>query len=339
MNTHTRAFLRRSLIALAAIGFLGSLPSNAAELKHLRVSMAAQTAIYAPYLIPMEKGYYAEEGLALDVTIASGGVATPALLSGTLDISTSNPTAISPILRGAAMKILYTMANRSQYQLWSTAPDIKTFQDLKGKQVGVMARGDSFEISMKLALMKHGLPLDWVGFTGLGPDNALTAAMIAGSVPAVVITDFSIETVKQARGFEKDHLIYDMHKDLPMPYSGIVVTDQFLKSHRDELHGFLRATMKGVRYMKKYKDQTVEIVTKYSKLDPKLVAFDYDEAVTTLTKDGSVPDNVLRPDLEVRASLIDIPTDKIPPLDRIYDYSIVRAANAELDASHWTPQP
>lgn len=336
---NVNALLRHSLIALSAIGLLGSLPSNAAELKQLRVSMAAQTAIYAPYLIPMEKGYYAEEGLALDVTIASGGVATPALLSGTLDISTSNPSAISPILRGAPMKILYTMANRSQYQLWSTTPDIKTFQDLKGKQVGVMARGDSLEISMKLALMKHALPLDWVGFTGLGPDSALTAAMIAGSLPAIVIPDFNVEFAKQSKGFEKDHLIYDMHKDLPMPYSGIVVTDQFLKSHRDELHGFLRATMKGVRYMKKYKDQTVAIVAKYGKLDPKVVAFDYDEAVTTLTKDGSVPDDLLRADLEVRASLIDVPKDKIPPLDRIYDYSIVHAANAELDAAHWVPQP
>src|SRR6185437_521485 len=89
--------------------------ADGAELQKLRVSMATQTMIYAPYLIPMEKGYYAEEGLQLDVVIAGGGVSTPAQISGAIDINTSGPVALSPILRGAQLKIVYTMANHSVY--------------------------------------------------------------------------------------------------------------------------------------------------------------------------------------------------------------------------------
>jgi NitT/TauT family transport system substrate-binding protein len=302
--------------------------------------MAAQVAIYAPYLIPIEKGYYAEEGLELDVRIASGGISTPALLSGTLDITTSNPSVLSPALRGAPVKIVYTMANRSQYQLWSTSKDLKSLEDLKGRRVGIMARGDSLEISMKLALLKAGLPLDWVSFTALGPDSALTAALVAGSLPAVILPDTNAEVARRTGALDKGHLVYDMHKDLPLPYSGIAVTDKFLQTRADTLRGFLRATMKGVRYMKTYKAETIAIVEKYSKqTDRRISEFDYDGAVSTLTDDGSVADDLLRADLMVRASLLEIPASQIPPLERIYDYTIVRAANAELDRLGWTPQP
>jgi hypothetical protein len=79
---------------------------------------------------------------------------------------------------------------------------------------------------------------------------------------------------------------------------------------------------------------------KYNKItDPHVADFDYESAVKGLTKDGSVPDDLLRSDLIVRASLIDMTPDKIPPVDHFYDYSIVRAVNAELDAAHWTPAP
>lgn len=335
MKRHTFTML------LGAAPFAGAaLPrtANAADLQHLRVSMAAYTTLYGPYLVPIEKGYYADEGLTLDVTLASGGVATPALLSGSLDISTSNPSVLSPALRGAPLKILYTMANRSQNQLWSTSPDIKTIADLKGKQVGIMAPGDSFEISVKLALQKLGLPLDYVGYTPLGSANMLTATLISGSLPGVMITVTDAEVARGNGALARSHLLYNMEKDLPMPYSGIAVSESFLQTHRDQLHGFLRATMKGVRYMRKFKAQTMAIVQKYSKItDPRVNEFDYDATIPILTKDGTVPDDVLRSDLIVRASLIGMTASQIPPLSKIYDYSIVRQANAELDAARWTP--
>ena len=331
-----------SLSLLSSFAAASVLPGHAraADLQHLRVSMAAQHALYAPYLIPIEKGYYAQEGLVLDVTIASGGVATPALMSNTLDISTSTPSVLSPALRGAPLKILYTMASRSQYQLWSADPSIKTLRDLKGKQVGVMARGDSYEISVRLALLKAGLPLDWVNYTPLGNDAAQQAALLSGALPAVSTTDAEAEAVRDSGGLKNGHLLYDMHKSLPMPYSGIAVTESFLQTHRDALHGFLRATMKGVRYMKKFKAQTIAIITKYDhNTDMHAAEFDYDSAAAVLTKDGSVSDDVLRADLEVRAALLELPADQIPPISKIYDYSIVRRANAELDAQHWQPTP
>ena len=168
----------------------------------------------------------------------------------------------------------------------------------------------------------------------------MSAALIAGSLPAVILTNTDVEAARSAGALKKGHLIYDMHENLPMPYSGIAVTDKFLQEDRNAVRGFLRATMKGVRYIKKYKAQTIAIVRKYDKQsDPHISEFDYDQSVSTLTQDGSVPEELLRADMEIRASILNIPKESLPPLDRVYDYRIVREVNAELDSSNWVPQP
>jgi hypothetical protein len=56
---------------------------------------------------------------------------------------------------------------------------------LKGKQVGILSRGDTFEISTKLALLRAGRPLDWVGYTALGSFSSLGPAFIARSLRAI----------------------------------------------------------------------------------------------------------------------------------------------------------
>src|SRR5262249_21747289 len=105
------------LLALA-VAVSPASPAVASDLQKVRVSMAATTATYAPYLVAIRKGYYADEGLDIDVQMATGGTATPAQLAGSIDINTSGPVALSPILRGAPLKIVYTEATHSDFQLW-----------------------------------------------------------------------------------------------------------------------------------------------------------------------------------------------------------------------------
>ena len=332
-------FSRRTALAagaLAATGFAAR--ARAADLQPVRVSMANYTVIYAPYLNAMEKGYYAEEGLDIKITTASGGIATPAQISGTIDMNTSGPIALTPILRGAALKIVYTVATRPVYQLWSTSHDIKTLKDLKGKQVGINARGDTLEIGTKLALLRAGLPMDWVSYTALGTGNTTAPAFMARALPALVLANTDIAEIRRRGLLGTGELIVDMMKDLPMPYSGVAVTDAYIKDHSDVLLRYLRATMKGSRYMRKYKAQTLAIVSKYFKYsDESLAALDYDQTVPILTKDGTVPNDVLQKDMEVRAAILEMPKDQIPPVERAYDYSFVRQVNAELDRTRWTP--
>ena len=329
----------RSFVIAVTTLILVTSGSSAADLQTIRISMAAKTMTYAPYLVAMDKGYYEQEGLKLDITLAGGGVATPAQLSGQIDINTSGPVALTPILRGAPLKIVYTIANHSNFQLWSTSKSIKTLRDLKGKQIAVNTRGDLFEIATKLALLRAGLPLDWVNYTAINSGGATEQVFASKALPGVVMTLYDVAAAKQQNVLNQGVLVSNMFRDIPMPYSGVAVTDAYIKDHADALRAFIRATIKGMRYMKKYKAQTLSIVARYQTQPDHDASEHYDQLMQTFTKDGTIANDVAREDMFVRASVLEIPRDQVPPLDKAYNYDFVHTANADLDKMHWTPQP
>jgi NitT/TauT family transport system substrate-binding protein len=327
-------------LVLIACCVASAAPASA-ELQKLSLTMPAIATYYAPYTIAIKKGYYADEGLEIATSFAAGGAATPALISGSIDISTSPASAITAIMRGAPLKVVYTMADRSNYQLWSTQPEIVTLKDMKGKTVGIQSRGDTFEIAMRLTLQQAGLPQDWVGFTPLGVGDAARAAAIAsGSLPAVIVARSDIDRLINTPGLKRGHLVVDMEKTLRWPYTGVVVSDRLVKDRPDVLLRFLRATVKGVRYVKAFRAETLaELLREEPQASERQFATDYDDSREAMTKDGTVPDDVIRQDLSIRAEVLNIPEDKIRPVHDVYDFDPLRKANAELDASGWQPTP
>src|SRR6185437_7965520 len=127
-----RAALLAGLMALAA-------RAEAADHIKATIPVLADTA-YAMYHIAADKGYFAAEGLDVEVVVAGGGVATPALISGDAQFTGSPGAAIPAILKGAPIKLVLVTQGHPSYQLWASDPAIKTLADLKGKQVGVITR-------------------------------------------------------------------------------------------------------------------------------------------------------------------------------------------------------
>lgn len=314
--------------------------SQFAEAETLNMVVAARAANYAPYIIAIEKGYYAAEGLTLNVSYAAGSIEISALIGGSIDIGTSSAAAVSAILRGAPLRIIYTLSDRPAYQLWSTRPNLKSLTDLKGMTVGIISRGDTLETAMRLTLQQAGLPPNWVGYTALGSGDGRVAAAQSGALPAVIVARRDIELMRDRAALPRGHLITDMYRTIRFPYGGQTVSVATLKDRPLVVRRFLLATVKGVRYMKAFRRETVAILTKWEQsADPRGAEVDYDDVLATLTENGTADAVLRRHDLEVRASFIGLPADRIPPLDAVYDYSPLEEVNAALDASGWTPAP
>ena len=94
-------FNQISLIVCLAIAS----PTAAAD--SIRVSYATLSAAYMDHISAMDKGYFREEGLNIEVIRAPGGVATPGLLSGQFQFSSSASSAVSAAVRGGPVKIVY----------------------------------------------------------------------------------------------------------------------------------------------------------------------------------------------------------------------------------------
>jgi NitT/TauT family transport system substrate-binding protein len=327
------------IVSCVAAALLVTVPAASAADKIL-MTIPLISISFGPYIIAMDKGYYADEGLDVQRVNAQGGVATAALLSGSADISTSSAAALSAILRGASAKIVYTMMDRPNYQIWSTAPELKTLQDLKGKAVGVQTRGDTYEVAMRLTLQAAGLSPDWVSYTPIGTGSAARASIQSGSLPGVVIAKEDLQGLTDTPALERGHMIVDTFKTIRMPYTGAVVSDKYLAAHPDIVKRYLVGTLKGLRYIRAFRAQTNAILKKAgADLDDHALDINYTDVVETLTKTGEETDDILRKDMEVRASLLNITPDKVRPVGDVYDYRLLREANAELDKSGWKPAP
>lgn len=324
---------------------LASLSVNAAPEKitsqKVKVSIPATTPLFAPFFIAIDKQYYAAEGLDVELVEAPGGVATPALLSGSVDVSTSSASAVSAAIRGAHIKIIYTMADRLPDQLWASRPGLNTLQDLKGLPVGIASRGDSYEIALRSALDQAGLPQDWIGYTPLGfGARPRLAVLISGSMPAAMLTPTDFGTALTDGSLKNSHLMIDFVKALRLPYTGAAVSDQLLKSNPTMIEGFLRATIKGVRYALAFEPETVAILQRHNPgADKDVLLTGYRETVPTMTKVGRVSDDLIRSDLRVRAVILGLDPSRIPPINDIYDYGLADRTTAEIDKSGWKPTP
>jgi ABC-type nitrate/sulfonate/bicarbonate transport system substrate-binding protein len=305
----------------------------AAAEEKVRFSVAAITGSYMDEFVAIEKGYHREEGLAVEMIRAGGGIATQALIAGDLHFSTSAGTALGAMLRGAEIKVVYTNIDRPGYQVWSAQPEIRTLKDLVGKKVGVTSRGDTQELSVRLLLRKHGINPNAVAYIPVGFGGTRLAALQAGTVDAVPLGAGDFAQLKQPKG----HMLGDTEKEIRFAYVGLAVSSRLLSRQPSLVERFLRAVVKGREYARRYREQTIPIIGKYTQRKHEFNEFDYDSTVQVLTPEGWVSDDILKEDVAMRAELVGVPAPN--DYGKFFDYSIVRKIYRELKSSGWKPAP
>jgi NitT/TauT family transport system substrate-binding protein len=309
------------------------LAATVRPVERIKVSFAADTAVYAPFFIAVEKGYLAEEGLEVEPIQAGGGAATPALISGDLHYSTSAATSVSAILKGAPLKVIFTNADRSLDELWSASPEVASVADLIGKSVGVQTRGDTMEIETRMVLTQRGVDPNAVGYTAVGVGSQRVAALQAGAVAAAIITP--AEAVELRELLPQGHLLANIREEVRMLYMGVATTDAELQSNRDRAKRYLRAVVKGREYFKAFRDETIEILGKYNQATRRANEIDYDLTLPALTEEGWIAPEIQRRDTATRAEINGL--EQYPGPEQIYDYSLVREVYGELRARGWRP--
>jgi ABC-type nitrate/sulfonate/bicarbonate transport system substrate-binding protein len=324
------------LLSLLGAEFIAMLSAphiaRAAEDK-TRFSVAAVTGSYMDEFVAMEKGYHRDEGLAVEMIRAGGGIATQSLMAGDLHFSTSAGSALSAMLRGAEIKVVYTNIDRPGYQLWSGQAEIKQLRDLIGKRVGVTSRGDTQELSVRLLLRKHGIDANAVAYVPVGFGAQRLAALQAGSVDAVPLGAGDFAQLKQPKG----RMLGDTEKEIRFAYVGLAVSSKLLARQPNLVEKFLRSVIKGREYARRYREQTIAILGKYTQRKREFNELDYDSTLPVLTAEGWVGDEILKEDVAMRAELVNVPV----PTDytKFFDYSIVRKIYRELKTTGWKPMP
>jgi ABC-type nitrate/sulfonate/bicarbonate transport system substrate-binding protein len=323
------------ILVLALIGVAPAVrkAAGATSEERIRFSVAAVTGSYMDEFVAIEKGYHREEGLTVEMIRAGGGIATQALMAGDLHFSTSAGSALTAMLRGAEIKVIYTNIDRPGYQLWSGQPEIKTLKDLVGKKVGVTSRGDTQELSVRLLLRKHGIDANSVVYIPVGFGGTRLAALQTGTVEAVPLGAGDFAQLKQPKG----HMLGDTEKEIRFAYVGLAVSSRLLTRQPQLVERFLRSVIKGREYARRYREQTIPILGKYTQRKREFNEIDYDSTLPVLTAEGWVSDEILKEDVAMRAELANVH----PPSDysKFFDYSVVKKIYRDFKSTGWKPTP
>ena len=171
--------------------------ASAASLEKPKIVLAVggqTTLYYLPLTIAQRLGYFADEGLTVEIQDFPGGAkALQALLGGSADV-----------VSGAYEHtiVMQTMAQKLQaFVLQGTNPGIALGvakakaasyswpKDLKGLRVGVSAPGSSTHMLVNHLLASVGLTPDDVSIVGVGTGAQAVAAMKSGQLDAISNVD------------------------------------------------------------------------------------------------------------------------------------------------------
>ena len=334
-----RGKVRGTFAAFVVFSTLWLSLSKAHAAEKTSLSYVTWNADFGYIMAAIDKGYFADEGLDVDLTSAGGGVAIPAMISGNLDFSGSGSSAISAILKGAHLKVVVVGQDRPGWQLWSMQPQIKTLTDLKASQVAVISRGDSGEVALRYLMQLHSLPRDYFAFTPLGNGTARLAAISTGSIPAGIMVWGEVEKLKTSGGLNNGRLVSNLTDEVRMVFNGLATSDKLIAEKPDLVLRMVRAIIKGQTYVRSFRDPSIAMIAKYAKTEPKDAASDYDHIQPAIARDGTVDAAVQANEVALRSEMMEIPDPQRLKPAAVFDFGPARKALASLTASGWKPQP
>jgi len=230
-----------------------------------------------PFWVALDGGEFKKAGLEVDPVIISGGSKSmQALLSGGLDFAhVSGGVSVQANLSGADVTILATAANSMSAGVIA-AKDIKTFQDLRGKKIGIASFGGNNDIGLRFAFKKNGINPDKdVTFLQMGGERNRLTALERGAIAATIMSPPGL-FVAEAQGYNR---LGDLNAmGMRYPELSIVGRKRDLKERRDLVRRYLRAYLESVRVMKGNRDLTVRVIEKYIHVGSKteaLKTYDY----------------------------------------------------------------
>jgi NitT/TauT family transport system substrate-binding protein len=248
------------------LGFLG--PERAAA--QVRVGWSAVAGPYLPLWVAYEAGYFKKHGVDLELIKINGGSLTAqALVGGSLQVGAlGGPNVILSKLAGSDLVMFLTGMNTLDTFLITTK-DVKDPSDLKGKQLGINRFGTSSDFALRYLLKHWGLDSRRdVKIVQVGNLPEVLAAMQAGGIKGG-ITDLTLGIKARQIGFQ---VMSDMSKlNIPFQHTGIAASKNYLARNRGTMLSFARAYVEGIRRIKTDKEFTESVLSKYFRLQDRVV--------------------------------------------------------------------
>jgi NitT/TauT family transport system substrate-binding protein len=221
----------------------------------------------APFLLPLDKGYYKTEGLNVTIDPALGSLEPiERVASGDYDMGFGD---INSLIKfrdanpGTPVKAVFMLYNRPPFAvIGRKSRGIGAPKDLEGKTLGAPA-ADSAYAQWPIFAKANGIDVSRVAIENVG-FPVREPMLAAGQVDAITGYSFSSYIDLKDKGVPVDDVVVLLMADYGVDLYGnaILVNSKFAAEHPDAIKGFLRAFMKGLKETVKQPSLAVESVLK-----------------------------------------------------------------------------
>ncbi len=319
----------RCFVAVVAVFlFTGSLdfsrPVNAQET--ISIGIAGENFSFLPFRVAQEKGLYKKHGLNVQhVRIPGANVAISALVTGNLDYGTHYQVTMLWGARGLGTKAIFSTASRQMFSL-VVQPGIQSIKDLKGKLIGIPSIGSlGHKITVRV-LRKGGIDPDKeVRMVAVGGDASRVQQLRGKQVDATMINP-PLSIMMRKEGF---NLLLQAGDYVDVPLTGLGTTTKKIKERPEQVKNVLRALYEGLRFVRTNRQDTVEIFSRWLKMEPAIAAETYDLAIKMLSPDGLMSDESVLAAMEIFS---DNPKElENLSLSNAVEFSLLRAVIKEYE--------
>ncbi|MCI9624819.1 MAG: ABC transporter substrate-binding protein [Lachnospiraceae bacterium] len=265
MKKKLPAMLAAAALALITIGIAAcsgkDTPAASGDLTKVTLNEVAHSIFYAPQYVAIEEGYFAEEGIDLELVTGFGADKTmTAVLSGEADIGFMGSEASIYVYSQNPDDYIVNFAQLTQRAgnfLVAREP-MENFQwsDLKGKEVLGGRKGGMPQMVFEYILKKNNLDPAADMTIDQSIDFGATAAAFSGGSG-----DFTVEFEPGATTLETEgagYVVASLGVDSGyVPYTAYSAKQSFLKEHPELVQGFTNALQKGMDYVQSHTPEEI----------------------------------------------------------------------------------
>lgn len=233
---------------------LSACKNNQEESNVIKVNEVTDSFFYAPFYVAIEKGFFKEEGLEIELTNGGGSdVSMTALLSKNADVILAGPETavyVNRQKRNDAPKVFAQLTKRDGCFLISKNPEPDfSWQNLHGKEIIIGRKGGlpamTFQYLMKNLGYEEGVDVTLrtdIQFNLMAPTFESS-----NSDYVTLFEPVATEFVNQGKG----HIVASVGKESgEIPYTSFIALESFIKNQPEKVEKFVRALYKALDYVR-----------------------------------------------------------------------------------------
>ncbi|MBG9940701.1 ABC transporter substrate-binding protein [Brevibacillus formosus] len=243
----------------------------------IRIGEVTRSLFYAPQYVALEKGFFKEEGLEVELsTIPGGDKVMAALLSGGIEVAlVGSETSIYVSQQGAADPVV-NFAQLTQtdgtFLVSRTKMDDFTFDKLKGSVFLGQRKGGMPQMVGEYVLRKHNInPQTDVELIQNIEFKNIASSFASGTGAYVQLFE------PEASRFEQEgigHVVASFGKESgTVPYTVFMTKQSYIDSNAAAIQKFTNAVYKGQQWVASHSaKETADVIGKYfEQIDPKIL--------------------------------------------------------------------